>query len=149
MTADEILAANRYMTLATADASGRPWVSPVYFAYDAAELFWVSRPFRRHSRNIAERPEVAIVVYDSTVPIGGAKALYMEARAEQLAGDEREHGIAVFSERSLAHGAEAWTVADVEGDSELRLYRAVVSEAWLLDERDNRLPVQPRGGFTG
>jgi uncharacterized protein YhbP (UPF0306 family) len=142
MTADEILAANRYMTLSTADASGRPWVSPVYFAYEGSELFWVSYPHRRHSRNLAERPEVAIVVFDSTVPIGGAEAVYMEGRAEQLAGAGREHGIAVFSQRSLAHGAGAFTLADVEAEDGLRLYRAVVSERWLLGDGDHRVPAE-------
>jgi nitroimidazol reductase NimA-like FMN-containing flavoprotein (pyridoxamine 5'-phosphate oxidase superfamily) len=29
-----ILDANRYLTLGTADESGRPWVSPVYYAID-------------------------------------------------------------------------------------------------------------------
>ncbi len=30
--ARDLIEANRYLTLATADADGRPWVSPVYFA---------------------------------------------------------------------------------------------------------------------
>jgi hypothetical protein len=145
MTADEILAANRYMTLSTADASGRPWASPVYFAYEASEVFWVSYPHRQHSRNIAARPEVAIVVFDSTVPIGGAEAVYMEARAEQPAGADRERGIAVFSERSVAHGAGAWGLADVEREDGIRLYRAVVSERWLLGEGDHRVPAEMGG----
>jgi nitroimidazol reductase NimA-like FMN-containing flavoprotein (pyridoxamine 5'-phosphate oxidase superfamily) len=62
MSADVVRAivdANRYMTLATADEDGRPWASPVWFAtIDRRELFWVSRPDARHSRNIAERPEL-------------------------------------------------------------------------------------------
>ena len=40
-----IIDANLYMTLATADESGRPWASPVYFAVDDyREFIWVSRP---------------------------------------------------------------------------------------------------------
>lgn len=31
-----VVDANRYMTLGTADASGRPWVSPVWYAADGA-----------------------------------------------------------------------------------------------------------------
>jgi nitroimidazol reductase NimA-like FMN-containing flavoprotein (pyridoxamine 5'-phosphate oxidase superfamily) len=38
-TPREILAANRFMTLATADAGGTPWASPVWFATeDGREL---------------------------------------------------------------------------------------------------------------
>ena len=39
----EIVDSNSYMTLGTADAEGRPWVSPVWFAaVGYAELLWVS-----------------------------------------------------------------------------------------------------------
>jgi Pyridoxamine 5'-phosphate oxidase len=35
-----IIEARRYLVLATADATGRPWSSPVYFAHiDFAEFF--------------------------------------------------------------------------------------------------------------
>jgi Pyridoxamine 5'-phosphate oxidase len=140
MTADEILAANRYMTIATTDAAGVPWVSPVWFAFAGRELFWVSYPHRRHSRNIAERPQVAIVVFDSTVVPGHASAVYMEATAELLEGAEREPGIDVFSQRSVEQGIGPYTLADVEKPEGLRLYRARVTERWILDERDNRRP---------
>ena len=57
-----IIDANSYMTLATADEHGRPWASPVWFAtVDYLELVWVSSPEARHSRNLAVRPELAIV----------------------------------------------------------------------------------------
>jgi len=84
MTAQEILDANAYMTLATADADGVPWASPVWFARAGDELFWISYEHRRHSRNIAARPQVAIVVFDSTVTPGDAKAVYIEATAARL-----------------------------------------------------------------
>ena len=32
-TARDIIEASRYLVLATADAAGRPWSSPVYFAH--------------------------------------------------------------------------------------------------------------------
>ena len=57
-----------YMTLATADADGVPWASPVWYATeDGRDFYWVSDPGARHSRNIAQRPEIAIVIFDSTV----------------------------------------------------------------------------------
>jgi len=49
-----IIEASRYLVLATADAAGRPWSSPVYFAHiGLTEFFWVSSPDVTHSRNIA------------------------------------------------------------------------------------------------
>ena len=39
-TVRDIIEASRYLVLATADAAGRPWSSPVYFAHiDLAEFF--------------------------------------------------------------------------------------------------------------
>jgi hypothetical protein len=145
--ARRIVDANLYMVLATADATGRPWATPVYFAnsgYD--EFFWVSSPEATHSRNLAGRPEVGIVVFDSQVPIGTGQGVYMAAVAEQVAGAEVERGIEVFSRRSLAHGGVAWTVADVQGETGIRLYRAAASGHWILakDGRpDHRIGVDP------
>src|SRR4051794_26282845 len=124
-TARRLLDTNRYMTLATADASGRPWVSPVWFAPAGEdELLWVSSPGRRHSRNIAARPEVAIVIFDSTVRVGEAEALYLEAHAAPVPAGEVDAAIARFSQHAQAGGAGTWTAANVAEPARLRLYRA-------------------------
>jgi uncharacterized protein YhbP (UPF0306 family) len=89
-TARAIIDANLYMVLGTADEAGRPWVSPVYFAHSQYnQFFWVSRPETKHSRNLAERPEISIVIFDSQVPIGTGQGLYMSASAVELTGSER------------------------------------------------------------
>ena len=63
-----IIDSNRYLTLGTADESGQPWVSPVWYAAaEYREFFWVSSPDARHSRNLARRPEVAITVSEHFV----------------------------------------------------------------------------------
>ena len=91
----EIIDANRYMTLATAAGDGRPWPAPVWYAHQGySDFLWVSRPDTRHSRNLAGRPELAIVIFDSTIPAGGAQAVYVEALTQELHGAERERGIA-------------------------------------------------------
>jgi nitroimidazol reductase NimA-like FMN-containing flavoprotein (pyridoxamine 5'-phosphate oxidase superfamily) len=58
------------MTLGTADADGRPWVSPVFFAADGyRDLYWISSPAADHSRNLAVRPELSIVVFDQRTSV--------------------------------------------------------------------------------
>jgi nitroimidazol reductase NimA-like FMN-containing flavoprotein (pyridoxamine 5'-phosphate oxidase superfamily) len=137
-----LIDANLYMVLGTADQNGLPWATPVYYApSEYREFFWVSKPEARHSRNIAARPEVSIVIFDSSVPIGTGQGVYMSARAEKLEGSEREHGIDVFSRRSLAHGGSAFTVEDAQEPARLRLYRATAVEQYVLDEHDLRIPV--------
>jgi dihydrofolate reductase len=142
-TARAIVERNAYMTLATSDANGVPWASPVWFATDdCRELYWVSRPDARHSRNIAARREVSIVIFDSRVPIGTGRGVYMAAVAEEVTGPDIERGMEVFSRTSQAQGGGPWTPADVLEPAHLRLYRARASEQWLLDSRDRRVPVQ-------
>jgi nitroimidazol reductase NimA-like FMN-containing flavoprotein (pyridoxamine 5'-phosphate oxidase superfamily) len=146
-TAREIVDGSMYMVLGTADETGRPWVSPVYFAArDYVEFYWVSLPDAQHSRNLAGRPEVSIVVFDSGVPIGTGQGVYMAARAEELAGEELERGIEVFSQRSVEHGARAWNAGDVNPPAPHRLYRATADQHWMLDKEarpgDRRTPVR-------
>jgi nitroimidazol reductase NimA-like FMN-containing flavoprotein (pyridoxamine 5'-phosphate oxidase superfamily) len=140
--ARSIVDANRFMALGTADAGGTPWVSPVWYApLSAGEYVWVSRPGTRHSRNIAERPQVAIAIYDSHRP-GTWAAVYLVAVAEQLEdADEVEAALAAFNRRSEAQGLRAWSRAEVEPPAEFRLYRATASEQFVLDDHDARLPV--------
>jgi len=119
-----IVDANSYMTLATADADGAPWASPVWFAHDQYETFlWMSQPGARHSRNIAARREIAIVMFDSTVP-------------------PRQRN-AVYSARSVARGLEMLAREEVSGDARWRLYRARTSAVYVLeDEHDRRVVIQ-------
>jgi uncharacterized protein YhbP (UPF0306 family) len=142
--AKAIIDANLYMVLATADEDGNPWASPVYYAPDEyGDFFWVSRPEARHSRNIAARPgqAIAIVIFDSTVPAGTGRGVYMSAVARQLRDDETAEGLAVFSRRSLDHGQSEWTAKDVQPPAELRLYQATATEHYILGERDERVRV--------
>ncbi len=146
--ARRILDDSSYVALATADADGRPWASPVWFATeDYRELFWVSRPSARHSVNLAARPELAMVVFDSTLVPGTAQAVYMAATAAQVTDPaELERGMGVFARRSERRGIGEWGTARVSGDAELRLYRADVTEHFILDPdttADSRIPVSP------
>jgi pyridoxine/pyridoxamine 5'-phosphate oxidase len=133
---------NRYMTLGTADEEGAPWVSPVWCAPSGyREFFWVSSPDARHSHNVAARPEIAIVIFDSRVPAGSGQGVYMSAIAEEVSDAELERGIEIFSQRAEAQGLRAWTREDVTPPARHRLYRATASEHFVLDKGDHRVPV--------
>ena len=137
-----IIDTNLYMTLGTADDTGRPWVSPVYYAPAGyKEFFWVSSPEARHSCNLAARPEVSIVIFDSRQPIGKGQGVYFSAFAVELKGEDLDRGIAIFSRGSTAHGAREWTREDVTPPSRHRLYRAVASQHSVLGPQDRRIPV--------
>jgi hypothetical protein len=138
-----IVDSNRFMTLATANADGVPWASPVWYApADYREFFWVSKPSARHSENLAVRPELSIVIFDSHLA-GGWNALYMSAVAEQF--DDVERGIGIFSRRSEEQGFPPWTSDQVLPPARHRLYRATVTERFVLDSHDERHPVDSSG----
>ena len=156
--ARKVIDSNSYMTLGTADPSGHPWVTPVWFASeDYRHFHWVSSPDARHSRNVAARPEVAITIFDSTVPVGGAQAVYMSGRAEELTETELERGIEVFGRLSEEDVGRRWGLNDVQPPSLFRLYRATVSEHYVLipgrdpehgsgvDRREQVTPSAPQG----
>jgi hypothetical protein len=137
-TGRQIVDAGSYMVLGTADSDGRPWASPVWYAPEGyRELFWVSSPEVQHSRNIAVRPEISIVVFDSRQPIGTGQAVYMTATAEQVAEGEEDRGMEVFSRRSQEQRApRQWSVDDVRPPNPIRLYRATVTAHSMLDKSD-------------
>jgi nitroimidazol reductase NimA-like FMN-containing flavoprotein (pyridoxamine 5'-phosphate oxidase superfamily) len=140
--ARSIVDTNRFMALGTADESGMPWVSPVWYAtLSYREYVWVSRPGARHSRNLAQRPQVAIAIYDSHRP-GGWSAFYMTAVAEEL--EHVDDALDSFNRRSEAQGLRAWSRAEVVPPGEFRLYRATATEQFVLDDHDARLAVHLR-----
>lgn len=144
----EIINANMYMVLGTADESGGPWATPVYFAHkEYRDFYWMSAHKVRHFLNIAVRPQVSIVVFNSQVPVGTGQAVYMSATAEELAGVDFDRGLDIYNGRfsnRAEHGVRLIASEDVQAPALYRLYRAVVSEHGVLDtvnKPDHRIPV--------
>jgi pyridoxine/pyridoxamine 5'-phosphate oxidase len=137
-----IIDANSYMTLATADEHGNPWASPVWYATaDYREFIWVSSPHARHSRNLAARPELAIVIFDSQQTPGTAEAVYVAAQAEQVPEPDLERLLGIYSTTSQRQSLAAWNRPDVQSPAPLRLYHAIAAEHFVLSSGDERLPV--------
>jgi nitroimidazol reductase NimA-like FMN-containing flavoprotein (pyridoxamine 5'-phosphate oxidase superfamily) len=141
--ARSVIDANRFMTLATADERGTPWATPVWFASpDGRRFLWVSSPTTRHSRNIASRPDVAIVLYDSRTTPAERQAVYVEATAREVADDDVDEGIAIFSRESSSQGLSEWSRDDVTAPARFRLFQATATAMFVLaDGPDERLPV--------
>lgn len=139
--AQRLLEANQYLTLATADSSGRPWSSTVWYAAWqsdraddswALELVWLSMPEARHSQNIESRPEVGISIFDSSQPAGTGDGLQLDARAGLVPDDRLDEAAAVFSAASLEAGGGPWTRAQVSSPARPRLWVARPVAAYVL-----------------
>jgi nitroimidazol reductase NimA-like FMN-containing flavoprotein (pyridoxamine 5'-phosphate oxidase superfamily) len=138
----EIIDKNLYMVVATADSSGQPWASPVYFAHrDYRDFFWISQPDATHSVNLRDRREVGIVIFDSTVKIGTGRGVYIGGVARELPAHETGEGVEIFSKRSVGHGGGETTVEDVSPPARHRLYQATAEAVYALDEHDHRVEV--------
>jgi hypothetical protein len=117
--------------------------TPVWFAPDGYTTFvWVSRPDARHSRNLAGRPNVGIVIL--TRPSRSAagrpstsKRSPNRSRRRSRAGDRD-----VLAQVEVAR-RRPLRVADVIGSASHRLYRAEASAHYLLVRNDARIPVDP------
>lgn len=141
--ARQIIDASRYLVLGTADQHGIPWVSPVWYAHAGyREFLWVSDPQARHSRSIEARPQVSIVIFDSSVPPDAAPAVYLSGAAGVVTGSGLEKSIEIYSRRSREQGLPEWAPADVRAPAHPRLYRVVVAELFVLPAGgDARIPV--------
>jgi len=125
--ATQVFAGNRFLVLGTVDDDGRPRVSPVYFTHaDQRDFYWVSSPESHHSRNIAARPRISFVVFDSSVtPAEGPQAVYVDADAAEVPeADLPEHCARAWAHPRGNDGARPFAPEDLSGDAGLRLYLA-------------------------
>jgi hypothetical protein len=153
-TARRVIDANHYMTLGTRDPSGGPRLSPVYYtAARYTDFYWLSSPAARHSRNVADRPEVELVIFDSSARVGEAEAVYLSATARPIRDDELE-AVCPEAFRTTA-GARRFAPDELRGGAPLRLFVAHAT-AWEVHVAgsdpfhgrgvDTRQPADPRGG---
>ena len=124
--AKRIVESNIYMTVATASKDGKPWISPVFFAYDKnCNLYWVSNKDSLHSKLIRENPQVAIVIFDSRAPEGEGDGVYFEARAEELNKEvEIKDAMEALNNRVTKDEFKVKKVDEVTGHGVWRIYRA-------------------------
>ena len=145
--ARRVLDENRYLVLGTADEGGLPWTSPVFYAAAGHhELFWISSPEVTHSRNLATRPDVSVVIFDSRAPVGtgDAHAVYMTATAAEVPEGDLERVLATvrgFAER----GGRDVAPADLRAPAPYRLYRATVTGHSVICPRPPGVPCAPHG----
>ena len=147
----ELIDATLFMVLGTSGEDGLPWVSPVYFAPNGySEFYWVSVPDVTHSVNIAGRPQVSIVVYDSRQRPGSGLAVYMSATASQVAEADLDRGLEIFNGRfpnPADYGLWGFSRAQLEAPAPIRLYRATVSQHSMLCRKEVGQPCAEHGRF--
>jgi nitroimidazol reductase NimA-like FMN-containing flavoprotein (pyridoxamine 5'-phosphate oxidase superfamily) len=123
--AAEIIKSIQYLVLATADATGKPWNSPVRRVYDGdLNFYWFSDKESQHSRNVGENEQVFLVLFDSTLPEGKHKGVYFEATATEVEDPE-----IITVARRLKDKNDDPT--EFLGEAVRRVYKATPSRAWV------------------
>lgn len=74
-----------YINIASITPEGKPWNTPVYYAFDKQlNFYWLSWKLNQHSINIRNNSSVFVTIYDSTVPAGTGFGVYLEGKAIEL-----------------------------------------------------------------
>lgn len=141
--AKEIIKNNIYMTIATASRKGKPWISPLYFAYDSKlNFYWSSTKSSLHSRLISKNNNVAAVIFDSRATEGTGDGVYMVGKAFEVRGAEIQRALHILSYRTgkVSEYFKGQTPEDYVGKSPVRFYKFVPSKFWILGD-----PVKIKG----
>ena len=87
--ANELFAENVLATLATVNADGSPWGTPVHVATGGEYVYWFSKESTVHSQNIARDPRVSLTLF-SPDESRGPKGVYVNGQVELLSGDSEQ-----------------------------------------------------------
>lgn len=124
--AAEILKTIIYATVATTSTDSKPHNSPLRFVYDEnVNIYWFSDKESQHSKNIRENNAAYIVIYDSTVPEGQGKGVYIEATVQELS-DPAE----ISKACRIKMGAGNDSPDLFMGDAVRRVYKATPLKIW-------------------
>lgn len=121
-----------YITIASVTKDGLPWNSPVYSAFDSEyNFYWRSNKESQHSKNIKENNNIFIAIYDSTVPWGEGRGVFIQAKAYEITNeDEIVNGLAVLDKRA---GKTIGDASEYMNDNPRRVYKAVPEKIWIND----------------
>ena len=99
-----------HMSLGTSNRN-KPWVCEVHFVYDQdLNLYFRSKPNRRHSQEIAKNPNVAGNIVKQHSDEEAPHGIYFEGTAQQLDESQRQAAFSYFQKR-LAKDEEILTEA--------------------------------------
>lgn len=145
----DIIAKNQYLTLATVDAKGNPWASPVAYIYDEDfKFYWASMHSSRHQININHSPRIAFAVFDSTQKWGEGIGIQVEATVNQISLGELPKVTAMYFSRKYPYGEATGPLVlglkKLLQGSIYHFYKATPTKVWMPDpnaEVDTRIEV--------
>ena len=130
-----------HMSIATS-RQNKPWISEVHYSYDDdLNLYFVSRPERRHSLEVADNKLIAGNIVKQHAKGESVRGVYFEGVIEMLE-DVKETDIAfkTYNERFDGDASILEEQAEKNGH---RWYKITVKKFYLFDE----LEMKPAGKY--
>jgi hypothetical protein len=129
----EYLAAHRVMTLATHGDEG-PWAAAVFYANVGFDLYFISSPNSRHSRDAAAMPSAAATVQEDYADWRAIKGVQLEGLVEELAGEDAARARALYAQKFPIVQVTESTPAPIAAALErVRWYRFASRRAHFID----------------
>ena len=129
----DYLAAHRVMTLATYGPEG-PWAAAVFYANDGFNLYFISSPASRHSRNLAAHAGVAATVHEDYFDWREIKGVQLEGTVEQVSGVEETRIQGLYGKKfPIAADPAAAPAAIAAAFAKVRWYRLAAARAYFVD----------------
>lgn len=146
--ARKIIEKNQYISIASADRKGVPWISPVVYCYDVNwNIYFVSMPTSRHCSNLSTNNKVACAIFDSRQKWGEGVGLQIEANSEVLNLKESIRVSKIYALRKYPYGGINTKVATnfiksmVLKGKQYKIYKITPTTIWMNDP-NSRLDVR-------
>lgn len=124
-----------HMSLATCEGN-KPWVCEVHFIYDESlNLYFRSKPDRRHSKEIVSNPNVAGNIVTQHRIGEKPRGVYFEGTAELIQNvDENHIAYKLYCGR---FNTDNKILEDAKKDDGHKFYKIIVDTFYLFDSRES------------
>lgn len=123
-----------HMSLASCK-DNKPWVCEVHFVYDDnLNLYFRSKPIRRHSQEITLNPFVSGNIVTQHNVEEKPRWIYFEGKAEQIEVKEDSQIYMLFCERIRTDNSIVHEQHQEDGH---KFYKITVSDYYIFDEKES------------
>lgn len=130
-----------HMSIATS-RDNKPWISEVHYAYDnELNLYFISRPSRRHSLEVVENNQIAGNIIKQHAKGEKVRGVYYEGTIEMLEGVTEDHP--AFVSYHNRFDVDVAVLAEQQEENGHRWYKITVNKFYLFDE----LEMEPAGKY--
>jgi len=149
--AKKVLENNQYLSLATTDSTGHPWISPVCYTIGKDGVLYFASPVNsRHGRNIAKQSTAAWSIFDSRQKWGKGVGLQVEGVVSKLSLNNSKPAGYLYIKRKYPYGGlllstvKAFIKNYLTGAKTYRFYKLTPERIWInnpYEKTDERVEV--------